>query len=254
MNQHLESASGTTYALPAWLFIRGFQRPRDVRLVRFDRGQAAPRPPVRREARGVLEGTVKSTDGSIGGTIAALDELLAVLADAPCKLRIDGPASRYLLVLPEDIDDTLTTLTHRATLRIPLVAPDPLWHGASKDEAQAATGVLTEYVLQNPGTARTALKVTLTADALTALTNPRVRNLTTNQDLETTGVVDAGASLIADGERRTLVDGAGTNKLAMAGSAYLAYGLELAPGANTIEVTPGGGTVTPRFQWTERYQ
>ena len=247
MPQTLEDASGNLFTMPAHLFVRGFDRPVDNRIVEFDGGDVAQRPPVRRASRGIIEGLVKGTD--FQDAQANLDALLAILRNPPVKLRLFSSTSRFLLVYPEFMDDTQTTLSHRATVAIPVVAPDPLWFGSTITNNSLRTGTVSFTVVNN-GNARTATIITISG---AAATNFEIRNDTLGQTFAHSGSLASNEQLVIDGGRRTATIN-GVNILSSVNDAFLAFGLWLAPGANTIRVVNAGASQSVSIQYTERFE
>lgn len=244
---YMSSASGIDYEAPVTLAVRGFARPRSVPLVDLvgrdgavvpGRASLAPR-------RGTLEGSLRAATHAAAQ--ALLDQLLAVLGDAPLQLRLGNPTSRYLTIYPEDVDDTLTEWPSWVRVRVPLVAPDPHWYAHTLTTVQLASA---SQNVTNEGNAPVApiIRVTGGSGGATAI---QIGNGTTGQQVTFSGTLSNGQVLLIDCERRTAVRG-GQNVLTLVNQGFKVNGFDLRPGNNTITRSVSGAA-TVQLEYRPRW-
>lgn len=247
MAQVLENNNGELLELPDNIRITGFTRPVSVPMVETRRGQIITGHSVRRAVSATLTGT------HIAQTYTAaqewLDDLLGFLSAAPIKVRLHGAASRYLEMHPRSFDDAGTRVARAVTVNIPLVAPDPLWHGDTKTITETAgTGEKT-FTITVGGNAEThpVIVVTGSGGSTSAPSSIVIENTTTGREVLLSGSLRSGQVLtLHSAERRARI--AMTGVLDRMNHDFLVNGFPLAPGENHVSVRRGSGTATITVQ------
>lgn len=246
MPQVLENALAQQYVLPRGVFITGFDRPQALTLVEGGLGTVVTR---RRPspARGAIVGSLKRA--SYADAQAALDALLAFLHAQPLKVRLHGASGRYLVAYTEGLSDADTRIARLNQFRIPLLAPDPYWLGATGSDGPRSVTGTSNFNITNPGSAPTPVVLTITA---TSTNRPKVENLTTGQEAELLLTVTTGNTWVLNGQTHSAArNGNAANDAAS--NAYLIGGFDLAPGTNQIRATRQAGSYSLKLDWTQRW-
>lgn len=246
MAQVLENARGDRYTLPRSLFITGFDRPRTLQVVTGGNG-STPTRNARAPARGTLEGVLHGKN--YAAAQAALDDLLAFLHHTPIRVRLHGETGRYLEVHPEGVSDAGSSQGRLPSIRVPLIATDPLWVGDAASDGPRSISSATLFEVTNAGNAPTAVKLTLTG---TSALRPKIENLTTGQSAELLLSVSTGNTWVFDGKAHGLtVNDDPANDAAS--NAFLVGGFSLAPGVNEVRAERQSGAFMLSLEWVERW-
>lgn len=253
MAQVLENNHGDILTLPDNIRITGFNRPVSIPMVETRRGQIVTGHSVRRAVSATLTGTHVAQ--TYAGAQEWLDDLLGFLSAAPIKVRLHGSTSRYLEMYPRAFDDAGTRVARAVTVNIPLVAPDPLWHGDTQTESKTVgTGGLT-FTIEVGGNAETHPVIAITGTGTsTAPAGIRIENTATGRSARLSGRLTSGQVLtLHSKERRARIALDGV--LGRMNHDYLVHGFPLAPGNNEITVSrdSGSGSITVQIGFVERW-